>query len=490
MDLKTHWLKIAAIIGWLIPIAVNAHGFGEKYDLPVPMSWIIWASCAVVLLSFLLTPFIKRPARLISLEETDRYTKETNANTSLPDTFIENMLMVLSISLFVLTCICSIWGSGDALMNFAPTFIWIVWWLGTSFAVLFIGDFWSKLDPWKWSFLLVQTLLQKAHFVQFQPRFSWPTWLAFWPAAITLCTWCSLEIIYPLASMPEQLGIYIGLYSLYTWLGMGIFGLKTWRLYGDGFSVYFKLLNRCRTSSIQIFTNLFLRKVQNSPTQQEVSPPQNNHWSYQLSLTALVVMLLTSVLFDGIHASPAWLQYEHLIRSVPLFQNDINGYRVGFAGLVLLWMSLLLIFLITCHVMRKMLPAHTTMLDISHNFALSLLPIAAAYLMAHNFSSFFLQGQNIFALLSDPFGKGWDLFGTAHFYPDITLIDAKLTWYVATISIVTGHVISVLWADNIAMNYVESNPWFLNLPMTLVMIAFTALSLSIIAEPLTIPNRV
>ena len=140
--------------------------------------------------------------------------------------------------------------------------------------------------------------------------------------------------------------------------------------------------------------------------------------------------------------------------------------------------------------MRKMLPAHTTMLDISHNFALSLLPIAAAYLMAHNFSSFFLQGQNIFALLSDPFGKGWDIFGTAHFYPDITLIDAKLTWYVATISIVTGHVISVLWADNIAMNYVESNPWFLNLPMTLVMIAFTALSLSIIAEPLTIPNRV
>lgn len=119
---------------------MNAHGFGEKYDLPVPMSWIIWASCAVVLLSFLLTPFIKRPARLISLEETDRYTKETNANTSLPDTFIENMLMVLSISLFVLTCICSIWGSGDALMNFAPTFIWIVWWLGTSFAVLFIGD--------------------------------------------------------------------------------------------------------------------------------------------------------------------------------------------------------------------------------------------------------------------------------------------------------------------------------------------------------------
>jgi hypothetical protein len=40
--------------------------------------------------------------------------------------------------------------------------------------------------------------------------------------------------------------------------------------------------------------------------------------------------------------------------------------------------------------------------------------------------------------------------GTAHFYPDITLIDAKLTWYVASISIVLGHVLSIFMAHQTA----------------------------------------
>ena len=130
-------------------------------------------------------------------------------------------------------------------------------------------------------------------------------------------------------------------------------------------------------------------------------------------------------------------------------------------------------------------------------------------MIAHNFSAFFIQGQNIIALASDPFGFHWDLWGTAHFYPDISLIDAKVTWYVASISIVLGHVISIFMAHKVASSYslelhqlsfkamledptlqlevTTIKPWILNLPMTLVMIVLTCLSLSIIAEPLTNP---
>jgi hypothetical protein len=119
------------------------------------------------------------------------------------------------------------------------------------------------------------------------------------------------------------------------------------------------------------------------------------------------------------------------------------------------------------------------------------MPIAMAYLIAHNFSSFFIQGQNIIALASDPFGIGMNLWGTAQYYPDIGLIDAKVTWYVATFSIVIGHVISVFLAHRVADYYStqfgQTKPlpsWVLNIPMTLVMIGFTALSMTIIAEPL------
>ena len=37
-------------------------------------------------------------------------------------------------------------------------------------------------------------------------------------------------------------------------------------------------------------------------------------------------------------------------------------------------------------------------------------------------------------LLSDPYGRQWDLFGTARFYPDISLVDARLTWAVALVA--------------------------------------------------------
>ena len=108
-------------------------------------------------------------------------------------------------------------------------------------------------------------------------------------------------------------------------------------------------------------------------------------------------------------------------------------------------------------------------------------------------SSLFIQGQNIIALASDPLGLMWNIFGTASYYPDIALIDAKVTWYVATCSIVMGHIASVFMGHRAALALSHQSIqsissrfiWVLNLPMTFLMIAFTALSLSIIAEPLT-----
>ena len=53
--------------------------------------------------------------------------------------------------------------------------------------------------------------------------------------------------------------------------------------------------------------------------------------------------------------------------------------------------------------------------SLAPDFVLSLVPIALVYAIAHYFSLFVIQGQYMIPLLSDPFGKGWDLFGTAGF---------------------------------------------------------------------------
>ena len=104
----------------------------------------------------------------------------------------------------------------------------------------------------------------------------------------------------------------------------------------------------------------------------------------------------------------------------------------------------------------------------------------------YNFANLLVQGQLLIALISDPFGRHWNLFGTAGFEPDIGIIDARLTWYVAIGAIVTGHVISVWLAHRIALREYGSprQAVIASLPLTVLMVLYTAISLSVIAEPL------
>ena len=53
------------------------------------------------------------------------------------------------------------------------------------------------------------------------------------------------------------------------------------------------------------------------------------------------------------------------------------------------------------------------LIDVARTFVHTLVPIAAAYVIAHYFSLLAYNGQSILYLASDPLGKGWDLFGTA-----------------------------------------------------------------------------
>ena len=46
-------------------------------------------------------------------------------------------------------------------------------------------------------------------------------------------------------------------------------------------------------------------------------------------------------------------------------------------------------------------------------FAPSLVPIAFVYVAAHYVTFLLFQGQALFSLVSDPLGRGWDVFGTA-----------------------------------------------------------------------------
>ena len=115
-----------------------------------------------------------------------------------------------------------------------------------------------------------------------------------------------------------------------------------------------------------------------------------------------------------------------------------------------------------------------------------MVPIALAYNLSHNLSSLLITGQEIIHLLSDPYGVGWNLFGTSDFKINIAIIDARFKWVFSVIALVAGHIISVFTAHVIALRRTTSHSIAgrTQYPMLLLMVFFTAVSLWIVAQPI------
>ena len=116
----------------------------------------------------------------------------------------------------------------------------------------------------------------------------------------------------------------------------------------------------------------------------------------------------------------------------------------------------------------------------------SLVPIALAYNLAHFITLLLIQGQLIIPLASDPFGFGWDLFGTSEYRIDLNIISAKTVWFLSLVAIVVGHVLSVYLAHVISLRRAAagSNALRGQIPMLALMLLYTASSLWIIAQPI------
>ncbi len=117
-------------------------------------------------------------------------------------------------------------------------------------------------------------------------------------------------------------------------------------------------------------------------------------------------------------------------------------------------------------------------------FIHTLVPIAAVYVAAHYLTFLVFEGQAIIYLASDPFGQGWDLFGTVNSGIDYSIFPQEDTWYVQVAVVVVGHVAALMLAHDRALTMygdaklaVRSQYWMLG-----VMVGFTSLALWLLAQ--------
>jgi hypothetical protein len=118
-------------------------------------------------------------------------------------------------------------------------------------------------------------------------------------------------------------------------------------------------------------------------------------------------------------------------------------------------------------------------------FVHSLVPIAMVYVAAHYLTFLLFEGQAIRYLASDPFGQGWDLFGTASAAIDYSLLSQNGAWYAQVAFVVVGHVAALILAHDRALALyggdaklaVRSQYW-----MLAIMVGFTTLALWLLAQ--------
>ncbi len=118
-------------------------------------------------------------------------------------------------------------------------------------------------------------------------------------------------------------------------------------------------------------------------------------------------------------------------------------------------------------------------------YAYALLPIALFYHISHNSEHLLMEGQKVIALISDPFGWEWDLFGTAR-WAIPPLVDLQTLWFIQVLLVLIGHIYSLWIARRTAATLFTRSGAALRsqVPMLAAMILFSVMSLWLLKQPM------
>jgi hypothetical protein len=423
-------------------VTLVAHGIGGVRDLPVPESFFFTAAAIVLVVSFVaLGALWQRP--LLERHEQGRRLPDA-LQAVLLSRAVRVLLGAISIGLLVLTLTTALFGTSLELLNFSPTFIYVIFWLGLPLLSVVLGDVWRVLSPWRALADATVWAIEKTGSTA-KPLLDPTERFGRYPAALALFAFVALELAHPRPAYPRTLGVAVALYSYWALAGMAVFGRDTWTRSGEGFAVAFSLLARIAPFAIRDGAIVIRWPLTGLAGAEHVR-----------GTLVFVAVLLGSTSFDGFSRSSVWQNVVADVRTEladePVWVIDLATTFTNVGGLVLFVGAVVLTYLVAVEGARLLVHAPRSLVP---DFVLSLVPIAFAYLVAHYFSLFVIQGQFVYPLASDPFGKGWDLFGTVDYAPNLAVVSPETVWYVQVGALVVGHVAGLAIAHDRAVTVFE-----------------------------------
>jgi hypothetical protein len=443
------------------PAQAVAHGLVQRSNLPIP-EWLFgWAASIVLIVSFLALAALWPRPRL----EGRTPWRPLPGGSVLGSKPVEALCGVIGVALLVIVVLAGYLGSGTALDNLAPTFILITFWVGLVFASAIFGDVFRAFSPWR---AIGRVLPSKG----LRP---YPEKLGRWPAAGGLLIFTWIELASGWGEHPALLVTAALGYTVLTLVAQIVWGVETWTRRGETFAVYYNLFSR-------------ISPVETRDRVVGARPPLAGlpHLDPAPGTVALVSVMIGTVTFDGLSQGRLWkdlaIQLTDVVTGLGIPVTDAPKV-VSTIGL-LAGVALVALFYRAGIAGADSVGGDIGTERLRRAFVHTLVPIAMVYVAAHYLTFLLFEGQAIRYLASDPFGQGWDVFGTASAAIDYSLLSQNGAWYLQVAFVVVGHVAALILAHDRALVLyddprlaVRSQYW-----MLAVMVGFTTLALWLLAQ--------
>ncbi|MGZ6372202.1 MAG: hypothetical protein ACXWL8_02285 [Candidatus Limnocylindria bacterium] len=488
-------LLVVGALALLTPGRAAAHALGGVFTLPVPLGLYLVAAGATVAVSFVVAVLVVRPAGPVALYST-RAVSPTLASRTLVALQAVGLLWWFGAILLGLVV--------DPISPFPAVLFWIGIWVGLPIISVLVGNPWPAMSPFRTVFAGLERLARVIGFDRLDAGVRYPDFLGRWPASMFLAAGVWAELILPDRTAPTTIAVLLGGYTILTLIGMVVFGRIAWLRNAELFEVYLGWFGRVGPIGRRVVEPRTCEgcaeecdpahcvdcpecAVAAEPGERR---PELRPWFAGLteigsagwSDAAFIVLVLSAVTYDGLQETAPFGSAMNVLfpALLPVIGPLNTVLAVQTILLVALWLGFLAIFVLASWVTLRMHDADREpppLGTVVGAYAATLLPIAGGYFMAHYLT---LLVQGVFwipTLIADPLST---------VAPPLDWLPISAVWYLSVGAIVIGHVAAVVLAHRRALRDSARRPILAGLPLVLLMIGYTVLSLWIIAQPITL----
>ena len=452
------------------PTIVLAHAFGKRYDLPIPLLLFVVGGAAVVVLSFVLV--LRRASPGAAAAEDEEVAERLPADDP------SVALGLLSVVVLLALVAVGLAGSRVVSENLLPTVFWLLVWIGVPVSCGLVGDWTRAVNPFGALVRLADRPGVRRTVLARQEPMAWPSGLGWWVAVgLFVLLVCGELIVNLFATRPDVIGAGLLVYALVTLAGGLVFG-RAWLLRAEVFSVLFATWGRLGWWRF------------GAPGRRGFAGGLVVAFERRASRALFVLLLLLSVNFDGLLATPQWMRLERdLPNGIGHQPHPLQLFRLG--SLVVLVVVLTAVFAGFAVASARAGRHGTRPLASLTRLLPSLTPIAFGYLVAHNAQYFVGNVQLLFPLIGNPVGREWWPIHLPYpfndtYEPSYTGLPAAFYWYLGVVAIVAAHVVAVVIAHRVLSRRApdEAAARASEYPWLVAMVAYTVFSLVLIAQPL------